>query len=629
MKPVNNILLVSMPWASSRRPLLGLGVLCGKLKRLHYHVNTYYPNVRFAQTFGYEQYEFFADSPGLYPFAEYLFAAIYFDYSETRVNESVESLLGQQLLRDNPQLVDSVSTLIQEVIPDFLETTLDEILAVKPQVVGFSSTFNQIFPSLLMCRRIKERAPQIVTLLGGSSFHGEMGIEYSRAFWDVADYVFTGEADNSLPAFLEHLNGERSYAEVDGIASKGVCLKDTVPVANMGDVSAPDYDEYFSELQVVFAQKAPIVNEGIPFESSRGCWWGQKNHCTFCGLNNLGMDYRFKNDEAILAELASLSQKYKSLNFISADNILRSNAYGSLLLKLSRQTIRYNLFYEVKANLRRKDVYALHTSGVSWIQPGIESFSTHILKCMKKGVSALQNVQLLRLVTEHQIQVSYNLLTGFLGETAENYQEMILLIRKILHLQPPSGPSTQVQVHRFSPMHNSPEQNGLEQLRPCAYYQTWFPQNFMDIPKAAYFFEGDHTFEPCDTRELNLHIQQWVASKERVFAEPGTDFIVITKQSGEKTEKQVLNAVESLIFLLTDEVTSRFSMVKHFEKILPAEQIDEKLAQMEARGLLLSEAEKWVNVIPFNRVIKTDEILGWIETITQSLVDKKPAMVLV
>ena len=26
-------------------------------------------------------------------------------------------------------------------------------------------------------------------------------------------------------------------------------------------------------------------------ETSRGCWWGERNHCTFCGLNGSSMSF--------------------------------------------------------------------------------------------------------------------------------------------------------------------------------------------------------------------------------------------------------------------------------------------------------------------------------------------------
>ena len=54
------------------------------------------------------------------------------------------------------------------------------------------------------------------------------------------------------------------------------------------------------------------------------------------------------------------------------------------------------MFYEVKSNLRKEDVRQLREAGVVAIQPGIESLSDEVLRIMRKGVSALQNIQLLK-----------------------------------------------------------------------------------------------------------------------------------------------------------------------------------------------------------------------------------------
>src|SRR5690606_34378140 len=108
-------------------------------------------------------------------------------------------------------------------------------------------------------------------------------------------------------------------------------------------------------------------------------------------------------DEDIIHELNMLSIKYKKIDFIAADNILPAKAYDNLLLKLAALPYKFNLFYEIKSNLRRKDVYALHIANVKMIQPGIESFSSNVLKFMKKGVSAIQNVQLLKFSKEYGI----------------------------------------------------------------------------------------------------------------------------------------------------------------------------------------------------------------------------------
>ena len=71
------------------------------------------------------------------------------------------------------------------------------------------------------------------------------------------------------------------------------------------------------------------------------------------------------------------------------------------------------LFYEVKANLKKAQVRLLRDAGVRVIQPGIESFSSNVLARMRKGVKGLQNIQLLKWCKEFGITPHWNLLWGF------------------------------------------------------------------------------------------------------------------------------------------------------------------------------------------------------------------------
>src|SRR5262249_41642561 len=78
--------------------------------------------------------------------------------------------------------------------PDFVDWAIDTILAHKPTIVGCTSTFQQHVPSLALLRRLRERAPQIVTLMGGANCETLMGRTTHAAFpW--VDYVVSGEAD--------------------------------------------------------------------------------------------------------------------------------------------------------------------------------------------------------------------------------------------------------------------------------------------------------------------------------------------------------------------------------------------------------------------------------------------------
>src|SRR5207237_5488138 len=79
-------------------------------------------------------------------------------------------------------------------------------------------------------------------------------------------------------------------------------------VHNLDDTSIPDYDEFFDALN-----GSPVrdyVEPGLLVETSRGCWWGAKHHCTFCGLNGSGIVYRSKSPQRTLTEIEQLTERY-------------------------------------------------------------------------------------------------------------------------------------------------------------------------------------------------------------------------------------------------------------------------------------------------------------------------------
>ena len=58
---------------------------------------------------------------------------------------------------------------------------------------------------------------------------------------------------------------------------------------------------------------------------------------------------------------------------------------------------------------------------------------------MRKGISAIQNINTMRWARHYNIDVGWNMLWGFPGETKEDYGEQAALIPLLTHLSPPSG----------------------------------------------------------------------------------------------------------------------------------------------------------------------------------------------
>src|SRR5438093_1261600 len=122
------------------------------------------------------------------------------------------------------------------------------------------------------------------------------------------------------------------------------------------------------------------------------------------------MAFRVNSPGRVLEELAELSQRYRTFRFEAVDNILSMSYLQQFLPRLMALGINYVLFYETKANLRRDQIELLSKAGVQSIQPGIESLNSHVLGLMRKGVTAVQNVNLLRWAAYYKIRLIWNLI---------------------------------------------------------------------------------------------------------------------------------------------------------------------------------------------------------------------------
>ena len=163
------------------------------------------------------------------------------------------------------------------------------------------------------------------------------------------------------------------------------------------------------------------------YEGSRGCWWGEKHHCTFCGLNAQSMKFRAKSVEQVARELASLSSRYDSSRFRLVDNIIDLKYIENLFGKFAADRCDLDVFIETKSNLNRQQIRTLAVGGVKCMQPGLESLSQNQLRAMDKGVTPIQNIVCLKWSFYYRVVVSWNLLLGFPGETNEDYQRQIQL----------------------------------------------------------------------------------------------------------------------------------------------------------------------------------------------------------
>jgi len=501
-------------------------------------------------------------------------------------------------------------TLRTETLPAWIDEQVHAVAWDAYDLVGFSSTYDQNLAVLALAGRLAEEYPGLAKVFGGANFDGEMGPELMRSY-PCIDYVITGEADLALPAFAARLSAGQSPADIPGVwvrSADGTVSGSgaTSPVRDMDALATPDYDDYFAALDRL-GSKAVLggTKVSLVYEASRGCWWGEKHHCTFCGLNALGMTFRSKSPARVLAELKELTSRHRVLDVAAVDNIIDHRYLTSVCADLRETGWDLRLFFEVKANLNRSQLQTLRQAGINAIQPGIESLNSHVLTLMRKGSTMLTNVRLLKWSRFYGIDVAWNILAGFPGETDADYEQQLALVPTLQHLQPPSGVG-RIWLERFSPYFTG--DYPIHDVRPEDAYRFVYPQPDIALERIAYYFayraEGVASREVRD--RLRDAVRQWRArwdsdDRPRLTYQRGPDWITFIDTRGETGSKVTVDGWGVDVYEFCDDKPHSIPRIlQHLsDKVgvsVSARSLSTVLDVYLAKGLMVCDDGKYLSI---------------------------------
>src|SRR6218665_2342307 len=609
------VVLVSMPWAFLEMPSIARGLLSGVLRRAGVVPGARSFNLVFMEwlrrhlpegdePLSLADYRALssAASEGL---GDWIFSVS--PFREPEAGHAARSL--ERPARDEvlPARLLSCLEALRAQVPGFIDGCVEELLRHEPAMVGFSTTFNQNVPSLLLARRLKERAPQVRVVFGGANCDGPMGLGLLESF-DCVDVVVQGEAEGVIVGLVEELVAGRPVTPRPGVLVRGAVepMGEEPPKVRMDDVPVPDYGFFFEELERTGFRRELITNVKLPVETARGCWWGQKQHCTFCGLNGSSMAFRSKSVDRALRDFEELSARHRWLDFVAVDNIINLGYLRELLPRLEAPGLDLRVFYETKANLTRQQVRDMRAAGIHRIQPGIESLSTPILKLMRKGVTAWQNVRLLKWCAQFDVRVSWNILYGFPEEPAGEYPRMAATLRSLTHLEPPH--LSRLHVQRFSPYHQSPERFGLRLEGPLFHYGHVYPQRGERLAALAYDFEYsylDGRDPESYVGELRRAVQQWGAVHERdrgrLTWRQGPGFVrIVDERESVGYASYLLEGAQAEAYLACDEgvTAARVHQLLHDKGHtgLGQGEVETFLRELTEAGLMYEADERFVSL---------------------------------
>jgi ribosomal peptide maturation radical SAM protein 1 len=600
--------LVNMPWAAVGKPSLALSILSQAVLRElpDAEVTVVYGNLEYVdwlldrRNFAFADYNYYSETSYFQGCGDWVFSSALYDDPEWRIDEFEKYMAGQA---DQDRIAEAVA--LHKIAPGFISSLARQITALEPDVVGFTSTFQQNTAALATAREVKRLSPHVVTVFGGANCDGEQGLALHRNF-PFVDFVVRGEGDVAFPALLERAAGDGDYATIAGLCWRqpgGATTANAMPRSPLppSAMVAPEYDDYFARFA---ASRAHAWSEPqLVVESARGCWWGEKHHCTFCGLNGSFMQFRSKPPDVFADELLTLVKRHKVLEVSVVDNIIDMNYLGSALPAITEAGYDLRLQYEIKANMKKDQLRILRAAGVITVQPGIESLSSKVLKIMDKGVTGCLNVRLLRDAESLGIQASWNYLYGFPGEEDGDYHQIIEQLPALHHLVPPVSVG-ELMVERFSPYFDRPEL-GFADLTVVPLYHVTYDLPERELFGLSYYFDAPHRGIGEDVaRGLREAVESWTRAyygKSRLTrCDLGQEILLVSRRPGFDWHYQsISDPAEAAAFRLLDQPHTAAGLSRKLTSAgfaISEETLGGVLARWKALGIVFAENRQFIQL---------------------------------
>jgi anaerobic magnesium-protoporphyrin IX monomethyl ester cyclase len=306
----------------------------------------------------------------------------------------------------------------------------DEIIAMKPHVVGFyciSETFKMI---IMILKIIKEKSPSIITILGGPHVYG---LPYQGIGYDWIDYEIQGEAEESFLKLLESNFGHQAFADIAGLIYKDNGLIKSNHMALVADLDSLPFPARHLYPSIDRFRPSILAYKRLPATgiiTSRGC----AHNCIFCHSGKGHFKLRFHSSGYVLDEIKHLKNNFgiNELIFFDDTFLINQDRAMEICEGIIRQNIDISWSCNARVNnLNKHLLETLKKSGCWLIQVGAESGNQGILKTIKKGITLEEVEKACRLAYDAGLEVKAYFILGHPGETVSTLNDTIDFMNKL------------------------------------------------------------------------------------------------------------------------------------------------------------------------------------------------------
>ena len=289
---------------------------------------------------------------------------------------------------------------IHPVLEPILMEAVDQIMEMKPSVVGFSVYYISEEPTKWMCQEIKRRDPNILIAVGGPNVH--------KSWYKIEpyyDYVIVGEGEQNLLVMLDEI--EEGWRPTE----PKVLTQPESERININSLPMPDYESIDFSLYE--------VPNGINSEISRGC----TAKCTFCEETHF---WRYRQRQAVdlITEVEWLYYNKGTDVIWFIDSLINGDPKElrafALALKEKNLKVKFTGYARCDGRMNLEYLQDLADGGCIMFNFGCESGSQKVLDDMHKGVTIAEMEQNFIDCKTVGIYCATNWIVGF---PTENYQD--------------------------------------------------------------------------------------------------------------------------------------------------------------------------------------------------------------
>ena len=266
--------------------------------------------------------------------------------------------------------------------------------------------------------------------------NGSDASDHAAQYLDAgADYVIVGEVEKTLVELARCLLGRDSTdpRSIDGLSYRLTAGEETqtaprVPMRDLDWLPLPAWDLVeLNEYRRRWREAHGYFSLNVV--SSRGCPY----RCNWCSKPIYGDTYHYRSPRAVAEELRFLKSAHRPDHVWFADDIFALSGQWTREFADKVEELEACVPFRMQSRcdlMTRDTAAALRRAGCEEVWMGVESGSQKILNAMDKGVALDQVYQARENLRRHGIRACYFLQFGYAGETWDDIQATVRLVRE-------------------------------------------------------------------------------------------------------------------------------------------------------------------------------------------------------